>query len=71
MNIPEKTVTTLKVERVKRGILQYQLAAMLEIDAAQLSRYESGRERVPLELRYELSRILKVDVDKLFPEDQQ
>lgn len=37
----------MRLEREKRGLLQYQLAKQLSIDPATLSRYESGRQTVP------------------------
>ena len=64
-------VTRLKVERVESGFKQWRLASLVDITPQELSYYEAGRRRCPVELRYKLSKVLEVPVEKLFPENEE
>ena len=63
-------VTTLKLERIKKGMKQYRLAGLVGISQTELSLYECGRRRCPVNIRYKLAEILEVPVDVLFPEER-
>ena len=62
--------TALKLERIKAGKKQFEIANKLGISPTELSLYETGRKRCPRNRRYELARILEVSVDILFPEER-
>jgi len=63
-------VTRLKIVRTEQGLKQWRLASLLGISQTELSHYEVGRRRCPIQLRYKLAEVLKVPVDKLFPEER-
>ena len=62
-------VTALKLERIKHGMKQWRLANALGISQTELSHYEVGRRRCPIEIRYRIAKILNVPVEQLFPEE--
>ena len=62
-------VTVLKIERVKKGIKQYELANTLGIRSSDLSMYETGRSKPHVELRYRIAKALDLPKDVLFPEE--
>jgi transcriptional regulator with XRE-family HTH domain len=49
----------IRLEREKRGMLQYQLAERLGVDPATLCRYESGRQPVPLDIMAKVVRLFR------------
>lgn len=58
----------LKVERMSQKIAQWRLAQLVGVSQTEISHYEVGRRRCPANLRYKIAEILKVKVDKIFPE---
>ena len=60
-------VTALKVERIKRGVAQWQLASSLAISQTELSHYETGRRCCPERIRQQIAKELGVPVKVLFP----
>lgn len=55
----------IKELREKKGLVQRQLAAELEIDTPMFSKIERGERRAKREQVIELARLLEVDVDEL------
>ena len=62
-------ITTLKVERMKKGMKQWRLASLVGISQAELSNYEVGRRRCPADLRHRIAEVLDMPVDTLFPQE--
>ena len=62
-------VTPLKIVRTKQGLKQWRLDSLLGINQTELSHYEVGPRRCPIELRYRIAKFLEVPVEKLFPEE--
>lgn len=48
----------LKIARIKAGLKQYELAAILKIGATKLSEMESGRRAIPPEVLEKIRQIL-------------
>jgi len=63
-------VTTLKLERIKRGIQQWRLASLVGISQTELSLYEGGRRRCPADLRHRIAGILEAKTEVIFPESE-
>jgi len=63
-------VTTLKLERVRKGIRQWRLASLVGISQTELSHYEVGRRRCPADLRHKIANVLDLPVDQLFPKEK-
>ena len=69
-------MTTLSIEigsrikelRVKRGILQSDLAAMCNFEISTMSRIETGRTNPTVTTLARISEALKVPIRELFPE---
>ena len=64
-------LTSLKLERMKKGIKQWRLASIVGIHPQELSNYEIGRRRCPADVRYKIADALSVAVDELFPNEQK
>lgn len=62
-------VTTLKIERTKKGIKQWRLASLIGISQTELSHYEVGRRRCPADLRRKIAEVLSTTPEQLFPEE--
>jgi DNA-binding XRE family transcriptional regulator len=58
-------VTTLKLERIKRGLEQWRLASLVGITQTALSHYETGRRQCPVYLRQKIAETLGVPVKTL------
>ena len=61
-------LTSVKVERMKAGLKQWELAMELGMDPTRLSMIETGRLAPSEELKREISRVLKKPVGSLFPQ---
>lgn len=61
------TLTPLKLERLKKGITQRELARRLGLTSAEVSNWETGYARCPVETRYRIAKELGVTVEILFP----
>jgi DNA-binding XRE family transcriptional regulator len=59
-------VTRLKLERIKRDLDQWQLAALVGITQTALSHYETGKRQCPVYLRQKISDVLRIPVKILF-----
>lgn len=66
-----KTITGLKMGRIKSGIQQWRLASLVGISQTELSHYEVGRCRCPADIRRALAKILEMPADELFPEHEK
>ena len=60
-------LTSLKVERMKAGLMQWELARDLGMDPTKLSMIETGRLVPTEELKRAISKALKRPVEALFP----
>lgn len=56
----------IREEREKKGLLQRQLAASLDIDTAILSKFERNERKISKELLQKIADILKLDFKNLF-----
>lgn len=56
---------TIKAIREKRGLRQSELAQMLGMDQANVSRYESGERRLTLENAIRIAHVLGCTVEEL------
>lgn len=56
----------IREEREKKGLLQRQLAASLDIDTAILSKFERNERKISKELLPKIAEILKLDFKNLF-----
>ena len=59
------TLTKLKLARLKRGMLQWQVAAEIGISESSLSKLESGRRRPTRELLARIAAVLEVPLDQI------
>ena len=64
-------LTPLKRVRQEKGIRQFRLAQFAKISQSVLSKFELGYERPNADVRYILAKILEVNVDIVFPHEQQ
>jgi len=64
----KQVVTELKIQRERAGIRAWRLANLCGISSSLLSLYETGRKRVPADVRYKLASQLGISVDVCFPE---
>lgn len=62
--------TPLKMELVRQNVKQWRLASLVEISESEMSKYVSGRQRCPADMRHRIASILQVKVDILFPEEK-
>ncbi len=58
----------LRIERLKKGLLLREVAALLSIDSAILSKIERGERKATKEQIIRLSETLKIDKNKLLIE---
>lgn len=58
---------SLKLERIRRGIKQWEFARELGIDNTKLSMIENGRITPGEEIKKKCSRLLKTPINVLFP----
>lgn len=63
--------TALKIERVKKGVKQWRLAALVGISQTELSHYETGRRRCPADLKHKIANVLDVPVEQAFPIEEE
>ena len=57
----------MKHYRQYKGIKQRKLAEMLDIDAAYVSAWETGRALPPIDTRVRICEILEQPIEKVFP----
>ena len=59
----------LEVQRRRRGMHQYELAAEVGIAQASVSNYETGKRDVPTGLLESIASVLRVSVAELLPDE--
>ena len=62
-------MTTLRAERIKRGISQTRLCMLTGIAQSDISAIENGKKYAPPGWRQRLARALQLPIDVLFPEE--
>jgi transcriptional regulator with XRE-family HTH domain len=60
-------ITKLKIERLRRGIRQWDLANRSGIDNTKLSLIETGQLMPSKEIKRAISKVLRIPVRVLFP----
>ena len=63
--ILKKIAFNIKVERMRIGLTQFQLAEMIDVHEKYIGRVESGRQNMTLKTLIKLSKALNVDLVKL------
>ena len=63
----ERYLNFLKAYRQYKGIKQRKLAEMLDVDAAYVSAWETGRTLPTIDTRIRICEILEQPIDKVFP----
>lgn len=63
----DRYLNFLKAYRQHKGIKQRELAQMLDIDAAYVSAWETGRALPPIDTRVKICEILQEPLEKVFP----
>ena len=63
----DKYLNFLKTYRQYRGIKQRKLAELLDVDAAYVSSWETGRALPPYDTRLKICEILEQPIEKVFP----
>ena len=63
--LAERIGQLIKIRRMQLNIKQNKLASMISCSVGQISFYESGRNMVPLDVLFEICRVLDYDVCKL------
>ena len=58
---------TLKAARINAGLMQEEACKKLHISKYQLSRYENGKQVVPLEVAWSMSTVYKIPLHCLDP----
>jgi transcriptional regulator with XRE-family HTH domain len=56
----------VRVERINQGMSQADIAKALGLSYQQLQKYENGANRISAGRLYEIAKILKIPVDRLF-----
>lgn len=51
----------IQYERKRKGLLQEELAAQANITTAQLSRYENGKQKIPIDKLMVICKILNIE----------
>ena len=64
-------LTPLKRVRQEKGMRQFRLAQLAKISQSILSKFELGYEKPNADVRYLLAKILEVNVDTIFPHEQE
>ena len=63
--ILKKIAFNIKVERMRIGLTQFQLAEMIDVHEKYIGRVELGRQNMTLKTLIKLSKALNVDLVKL------
>lgn len=61
--------TPLKMELVRQNIRQWRLASLVGISESEMSKYVSGRQRCPADMRHKIADVLQVKVEQIFNEN--
>lgn len=63
--ILKKIAFNIKVERMRRGLTQFQLAEMIDVHEKYIGRVESGKQNITIKTLIKLSNALNVEMIKL------
>lgn len=58
-------LNNLKKARKKAGLTQFDIATLLEIPQPQISRYEKGKNEIPLRYFIEMCKLYKASADEI------
>jgi len=56
----------VRIKRTSRGMTQYELSELLDIDCDNLAAYEAGIERINAKLLFQIAKLLDVRPDYFF-----
>lgn len=64
--IDKKVGENLRAIRGAKGLSQHQLSSQIDLTFQQLQKYERGTNRISASVLFELSEILKIDIEQFF-----
>lgn len=66
-DIDAQVGAAIRVERMRAGLKQEELAAAVGVDRTTLSRYESGSRSIPIGLLVQIAYVLRVPLSEIVP----